>query len=454
MSETTAPPPPGWPPPAETGDEAPGQAAPSYPPPHWAPPAAVPSPPPPYGGAWHWGPPGGPPPHGPGWGPSGPGGRPPRTGRKAAVAVMIGAAVLAAALLGGVVGHGLSSSQGPASAFVPGTNPSTSPPQGAPANAAAIAASVSPGLVDVNTVLSTEGIQGAGTGMVLTSNGEVLTNNHVVEGANRISVTDIGNGKTYDATVVGYDRSHDVAVLQLSGASGLTTVNVGNSSTVTIGQGVVAMGNANGTGGTPSYAGGTITATNQSITASDQVSGSSEQLTGLLQTDANIVEGDSGGPLVNSSAKVIGMDTAASSSFQFSNTGTQGYAIPINTALNIAKQIESGQSSNTVHIGPTAFMGVGVRDAGSGGGSPFGGGSSTVPGAQIVQLVPGGPAAGAGLSIGDVITSLAGQKVTSATDLTNIVITLKPGERVSVGFVNTSGQNQTVQMTLASGPAQ
>lgn len=457
MSETTAPPP-GWPPPADPETEPFGgqpdgprtepygqPAGAPYPPPRWVPPGGAA--PPPYGGGWHWGPPGGPPPYGPGWGPGGPPG--PRTGPRVAVAALVGAGVLVAALLGGVVGHAVSNN-GASSAFVPGTS---APPQGAPSNAAAIASSVDPGLVFVNTIISAEGIQGAGTGMVLTPNGEVLTNNHVVEGADRISVTDVGNGRTYDATVVGYDRSHDVAVLQLSGASGLQTVTTGNSSSASTGTGVVAIGNANGAGGTPSYAPGTIVATDQSITASDQVDGSSEQLTGLLQTDANIVEGDSGGPLVNSAGKVIGMDTAASSSFQFSNSGTQGYAIPINTALGIARQIESGQASSSVHVGPTAFLGVGVRDASSSG-SPFGGGSGSTKGAQIVQLVSGGPAAGAGLSVGDVITSLAGHAVNSATDLTDVMTTEKPGASVSVGFVNSSGQTQTVQLTLGTGPAQ
>jgi S1-C subfamily serine protease len=463
MSETTAPPPswpppgtepapPHWPPPgAERAGRADDTAP--YPPPS-APPWAPPYPPsPPYGGGYgggQWGPPPVPPPYatpyGPGWGAPGR----PGPGRRAAAAALVGAGVLVAALLGGVVGHAVTNTGGQVPAF--GGNLPSSPPAGAPPNAAAIAASVEPGLVDINTIITALGIQGAGTGMVLTPSGEVLTNNHVVEGANRISVTDVGNGRTYDATVVGYDRSHDVAVLQLTGASGLATVSMGRSSTVTTGQGVVAIGNANGAGGTPSYAAGTIVATDQTITASDQVDGSSEQLSGLLETDANIVEGDSGGPLVNSAGKVIGMDTAASSGFQFSTTGTQGYAIPIDTALSIARQIEAGQSSATVHVGPTAFLGVGVRNASSI--SPFGGGSGSSNGAVIVQLVQGGPAARAGLVIGDVITSLAGHTVTSATDLTTIMTTEKPGATVSVGFVDTTGQTQSVEVTLGTGPPQ
>ncbi len=235
-----------------------------------------------------------------------------------------------------------------------------------------IASRVDPALVDV---VSTDGYQGAtsaGTGIVLSSNGEVLTNNHVVNGATSIKVTDIGNGKTYTATVVGYDASHDVAVIQLQGASGLTTANLGNSSTVQTGDNVTALGNAEGKGGTPSVAPGTVTALNQSITASDELSSVSEQLTGLIETNAPIQPGDSGGSLVNAYGQVIGMDTAAGSNDQSqgqSSTATQAYAIPINEAVSIAKQIESGTTSADVHIGATAFLGLELQGSGSSSGS-------------------------------------------------------------------------------------
>src|SRR6202007_2668021 len=216
-----------------------------------------------------------------------------------------------------------------------------------------------PALVDVVTTLGNQGGSAAGTGIVLTSDGEVLTNNHVIEGATSIKVTDVGNGRTYTATVVGYDASHDVAVLQLQNASGLTVASLGDSSSVRAGDNVVALGNAGGQGGTPSVAAGTVTALGQSITASDELSNVSEQLTGLIETNAPIQPGDSGGPLVNAYGQVIGMDTAAGNNYQFqgqSSTATQAYAIPIGEALSIAKQIESGTGSADVHIGATAFL--------------------------------------------------------------------------------------------------
>ncbi len=338
-----------------------------------------------------------------------------------------------------------------------------------PSDASAIAAKVDPGLVDINTTLGYAQEQAAGTGIVLTSSGVILTNNHVIDGATTISVSDIGNQKTYTASVVGYDRTGDVAVLQLHNASGLQTANLGNSSNAAVGEDVVGVGNAGGTGGTPSAAGGTVTALNQSITASDEGDGTSEQLSGLIETNANIQPGDSGGALVNTSGQVLGMDTAASAGFSFQSnsqsSGTQGYAIPINTALDIARAIEAGSSSTTVHIGETAFLGVEVNpsggSSGSGGGGGFGGfggnsgnTGSSVSGASIAGVVTNGPAQEAGLAQGDTITSLGGKTIGSANALTNVMAEHHPGDKVTVGWTDSSGQTHTATVQLSSGPPQ
>jgi len=326
-----------------------------------------------------------------------------------------------------------------------------------------IASRVDPGIVDVTSTLGFQNATAKGTGIVLTSNGEILTNNHVINGATSVNVTDVGNGKTYKATVVGYDESHDIAVLQLSGASGLTTATTGDSSTVKVGDGVVALGNAGGAGGTPAVAAGSVTALNQSITASDESSGSSEQLTGLIETNADIQAGDSGGPLVNSHAQVIGIDTAASSSFQFGGNGgnggfgggfgnggsgssgsaTQGFAIPINTALSIAKQIEGGQGSSTVHVGPTAFLGLEIAGTNQG----------FSQGVQLAGTQSGTPAAEAGLGQGDVVTALDGKSVSTGTDITEILVGHHPGDKVSIAWTDTEGQSHTATLTLGTGPA-
>jgi len=234
-----------------------------------------------------------------------------RTGAMAGTA----AAVALAAGLG--LGHVAWSTGSPS---VAASGASSSQSTGSGSTASSIAAKVDPGLVDIDTTLGYSQEEAAGTGIVLTSNGEILTNNHVIDGATTISVTDVGNGKTYSASVVGYDKTKDVAVLQLHGASGLQTATI-DTSTASVGETVVGVGNAGGTGGTPSAAGGTVTALNQSITASDEGDGTSEQLTGLIETNANIQAGDSGGSLVNSAGQVIGMDTAASSGTSFQSAG-------------------------------------------------------------------------------------------------------------------------------------
>jgi S1-C subfamily serine protease len=316
---------------------------------------------------------------------------------------------------------------------------------GTSANAAAIAAKVDPGLVDINVTLGYSQEAAAGTGQVLTSSGEVLTNNHVIDEATTISAVDIGNGKTYTASVVGYDRTADLAVLQLHGASGLATVTTGDSSKVTVGESVVAIGNAGGTGGTPSVAAGQVTTLNQDITASDDDGQNAEQLTGLIEVDANVQPGDSGGPLVNSAGDVVGMDTAAAESDTVSSSAGDGYAIPINTALAVAKQIEAGTGSSTVHIGATAFLGVEI----SGDSGLF----TPATGAEVAGVASGSPAQAAGLGQGDVITSVAGQAVTSPTSLSTIIAAHKPGDSVQVQWTDAEGLSHSATVQLASGPA-
>jgi S1-C subfamily serine protease len=384
-----------------------------------------------------------------------------------------------------------------------------------------IANKVDPGLVDIVSTLGDQNAEAAGTGMVVTSSGEVLTNNHVIDGATSIKATDIGNGRTYTAKVVGYDKSDDVAVIQLQGASGLTTVSFGDSSQVAVGQSVVALGNAGGKGGTPSVATGTVTALNQSITASDEGSGSSENLTGMIESNANIQPGDSGGSLVNSAGQVIAIDTAASggsgsssggsgsssggsgqepfggsgqdpfggsggsggSSFGggFGGSGqnpfggssqspseqspssqspsssgqsqTQAFSIPINKALAIAGQIEAGNASSTVHIGATGFLGVELATPGSSSSGGISDGGQSGSALTVEGTLSGSPAGQAGLSAGDVITSIDGQSVSSQSDLQAAIGQHHPGDQVTIGWTDQSGQTHTATVTLASGPA-
>lgn len=300
-----------------------------------------------------------------------------------------------------------------------------------PRDAMAAVGQVGPAIVDIDAKLGYQSAVGAGTGIVI-SPSVVLTNNHVVAGATDLTVRSIGNGQTFPATVIGFDRNHDIAVLQLAGG-GLQPANIGNSDTVKVGEPIVSLGNAGGVGGTPSAVDGRVAALNQTVSASDALTGSTETLNGLIQVDAGIRPGDSGGPTVNAANQVIGMNTAASENYHLGRG--QGFAIPINEAMAIAGQIQGRGGSPTVHIGPTAFLGVGVNDANAG------------AGAVVRQVIPTGPAAGAGLTPGDVITSVNGQPVNSATALTNILDQHHPGENVTVGL-----ESRTVNVTLADGP--
>jgi S1-C subfamily serine protease len=301
---------------------------------------------------------------------------------------------------------------------------------------------------DVNVTLGYENATAAATGIVLTSTGEVLTNNHVIRGATAIKVRDVGNGKNYTATVVGYDVADDIAVLQLKGATGLKTAPIGNSSSVRVGAKVVGIGNAGGTGGTPSSASGRVTALNQSITAIDEATGTSEKLTGLIETDAPIGPGYSGGPLANASGNVIGMDTAASSSFQFQSGANEGFAIPINTAVSIVRWIEAGNFTGKVHRGTTAFLGIQVRSSG------YYQNGSFLSGVVVVGVTSGSPAEKAGLRYGDVITSLNAQSITSPTQLVNKLLAISPGTKVTLKWVDQFGTTHRTVVKVASGPPQ
>jgi S1-C subfamily serine protease len=315
---------------------------------------------------------------------------------------------------------------------------STAPATGGttPLSANEIAAKVDPAIVDITTKL--DGGSAAGTGMVLTSSGLVLTNNHVIADATEIHVQVNGSGPTYSAIVLGYDITDDVALLQVEDAPALTAIDVGDSSKVAVDDHVVALGNALGRGGTPAVAEGDVTALGRSIEAGDATGNGAptQTLTGLIEFNAQLLPGDSGGPLVNESGQVIGMDTAASQATR-RRTASDSYAIPINTALEIAHQIQSGQSTTKVHVGPRALLGVQVQQSG---------------GATVAGVQSGGPAASAGITAGDVITSVDGTAIDSVSDLPTALDRYRPGDRVTIGWTDTDGRSHTASVELAEGP--
>jgi S1-C subfamily serine protease len=290
---------------------------------------------------------------------------------------------------------------------------------------------------------------GAGTGMVLTSDGEVLTNNHVVKGAWKIQVR-VPGSSSYTATVVGVDPAHDVALIQLQDASGLSTISPGDSSSVTVGENVAGIGNALGRGGSPTVANGAVTGLNRSITANDP-DGTSERLTGMIQTNAHIQPGDSGGGLVDPDGQVIGMITAGSDTQTTSaSQASVGFAIPISTALEIVDQIHAG-GGGSVLMGERGYLGVGVRGLDSDPNTAAQLGVQS--GALVVGVEPNGPAAGAGMTTPAVITGVDGKQVTSPNTLGPLLHAHVPGESAQITWVDNTGTTHTATVQLISGPA-
>jgi len=308
----------------------------------------------------------------------------------------------------------------------------------APADTAAAAAVVEPAVVQITTRIDYQQAIGTGTGTVIDPGGVVLTNYHVVAGANTITGT-VG-GRDYPADLVGYDRKHDIAVIQLRGAGGLPTAPIGDSSQVAVGEPTVGLGNARGVGAPLTHETGPVTALNRTVNAEDSLTGSSEEVNGLIEVAADVRPGDSGGPLVNSAGQVIGVITAATVTYQM-GPGGEGFAIPINDAMAVAGQIRSGAPSATVHIGPPVLLGVGVSTR-----------PRTAPGIIVRDVMRGGPAEQAGVSMGDVITVLDGTSLDSATTLTYVLDRHYPGDVVDLTWIDSSGQQRTGKATLVPGP--
>ncbi|TMD20336.1 MAG: PDZ domain-containing protein [Chloroflexi bacterium] len=310
---------------------------------------------------------------------------------------------------------------------------------------------VSPAVVDINTVIQTASgsAAAAGTGLIITSSGDVLTNNHVVEGSVSIKVTIQGKSGTYAATVLGVDPTDDIAVIHINGVSGLPTVTIADSSTVKVGDTIYALGNALGLGGAPRVTQGTVTALDQTITASDN-GAQAEQLTGMIQSDAEISPGDSGGALVNSAGQVIGVVTAGEAQGFRSTSTTIAFAIPSSKAVDIANRILAGQAGNGVFIGPVGYLGVSVQTLDASSAAQLGVNVSS--GAYVRTVVAGSPAERAGITSGSVITRVNSAVVDSATALGDALHQYKPGDQVKITWI-AGNATHTATVTLISGPA-
>lgn len=283
-----------------------------------------------------------------------------------------------------------------------------------------------------------------GSGVVLTEDGYIITNNHVVEGGAAYKVT-VG-GETYDAELVGTDPSSDVAVLKAKDAKGLTVMEVGDSDSLTIGEWVMTLGSPFGL--EQSVATGIVSATSRSQIMDAQESmqsGGTGEITiypNMIQTDAAINPGNSGGALVDAEGKLIGINTLITS--YSGNYSGVGFAIPVNYAINLAQQIIAGET-------PThAQLGVSLSTVNAQSAKRYG--LAVDAGAYVAGVAEGSGAAAAGIVPGDIITAFDGQPVESASDLMLDVRTKNPGDTVTL-TVNSAGQAKDVQVTLGDDAA-
>lgn len=379
----------------------------------------------------------------------------PRRRHSRLVAISVAASVIFTAGAGGGAVASLALARGMTAATVDGGGAGSAPdgfgggaggfgrfppggrdPSGAASPATAATAAQIAGIVTIVSELGYQNGQAAGTGMLLTSNGRILTNNHVIEGATSIAVEVPSTGGSYSADVVGTDAKRDIAVLQLQNASGLTPVRLATRQP-SIGDDVTAVGNANGTG-TLSAAAGTVSALGQTITTSSDGSTAGRTLEGLIEISAEVVSGDSGGAVENAEGAVVGVTTAASSG----TSAVSGYAIPIDAALGVAKRIVAGDRTGGITLGLPAFLGVALSSDTSG-----------TSGAVVAQVLPGTAAAKTGIAAGDTITAVDRTTITSGADLSKAIAGHRVGDRVRIGYTDAQGGSRTTTVTLLPGPA-
>ncbi|MFD1932047.1 S1C family serine protease [Nonomuraea mangrovi] len=360
------------------------------------------------------------------------------TGQKA----IAGLALAATALIGGVAGAATVSAFGGGTTTVASSPSPTFKQASNPLTVADVAQNVQPSVVMI------QGRTGEGSGVVLSEDGLILTNNHVVVGAGQggSMTVKFSDGKTAKASVVGTDPTTDLAVIRAEGVSGLTKAALGDSDALRVGDAVLAIGSPLGLDG--SVTAGIVSALDRTLTVGNEDQNqqqlppgwgnlreqsqpsSTTTIGGAIQTDAAINPGNSGGALVNAAGEVIGINTAIATGGGTGNIGV-GFAIPINTAKQVSQQlIDNGKVSH-------AYLGVSVTDA-----------SGDVPGALVRQVQEGSPAAKAGLKNGDLITKIGETAVDGGDTVVGQVRGFKVGQQVKITYMR-DGKTHEVTVTLA-----
>jgi putative serine protease PepD len=377
----------------------------------------------------------------------------PRRGVRTAAALVVAAVVVSAAASGTVV-HLVDDHSGNnnATSAVPAPTAATStlpPAASVAADVKTALARIEPSVVLINDTITSSGAggqggfggfggsggfqeSGAGTGIIITADGQIVTNAHVVNGATAITVTLPNNGGTHPASIVGIDTTQDLAVIKISGVTNLKPATFANSDTAAVGDSVLAVGNALGYGGAPTVTEGILSAKGRTLTGTD------DNLSNLLQTDAAINPGNSGGPLVDSTGQVIGINVAVASGTTTEPAQNIGFSIPSNTVVNDLPSLKAGKGPNSQGGQTTqsgTFLGVSVADA--------------TGGALVQAVAPSSPAAAAGIQVGDLITSVDGKAVANGTALQQVIRSEKSGATVTIGITR-NGSPTTVKATLGT----
>jgi S1-C subfamily serine protease len=356
--------------------------------------------------------------------------------------------LLVAALVAAIVGHYAAQDSTP----VYSTNVSNSAPTGAILSSGisipTLVQRVTPAVVSIDVKNSVEEDQG--TGMILTSNGLIVTNNHVIaaaeqDGGGTITVTRSGQSIAIRAVLVGTDPSEDVALIRAEGVSGWPTVTLGNSNKLATGDSVVAIGNALGlAAGTPTVTDGIVSALGRTVTASD--GSSSETLHNMIQTNAAINPGNSGGPLLDAYGQVIGMNTAVAGTLaDGENAQNIGFAIPVEEVRTLLPGLEKGGTVTATG----AYLGVEIETMTPSLAQSYG--FTTTVGALVVAVVPGSGAAAGGIEVGDIFTNIDGHAITSAQQVTQLIQSHRSGQKLTITLVR-NGSNLTLTPTLGSVP--
>ena len=343
-------------------------------------------------------------------------------------AVLLVVIAFCGGVVGGIVGSSTDNNSGSSNAPLVTASPVDSSKVGN-SNVAKAANVIAPSVVTIDSVSSNS--ESVGTGIIVTTDGEILTNNHVVEGATEVRVRLNGQTSPITAKVLATDPGNDMALIKLNNATGLTAATFADADSFAVGDPVVAVGYALALDGGPSVTSGIISALNRTLEIDNGA------LDGLIQTDAAISSGNSGGPLINMNGQVIGINTAVATGGSSSTASNIGFAIGVAEIQRAAKLLRANATGTTPEQG---YLGIGVGSRTDGG-----------AGATITEVAANSPASKAGLKANDIVLEINGRTITGPGALIAIIRDSAPGDVITI-VVERDGKRTTLKATLIARP--